>query len=48
MTYFSDYEKTYEYYDNPQIRNKILSEAEEEFYDDCQENDLPWDVLNEY
>lgn len=47
MTYFSDFDYQQDY-DNPAVRDRILHDIEEQYYDESAvETDIPWDLLND-
>ena len=47
MTYFSDFDYV-EDYDDPFIRDRIIYNIEEQYFDeDIVETELPWDLLDQ-
>ncbi len=46
MTYFSDFEYSYDY-DDPVVRDRILRDAEEEYLEDSFET-VPQDLLEDF
>jgi hypothetical protein len=47
MTYFSDFDYSVNYYDNPVVRERILHEVEEQLFEDTSET-VPWDLLEDF